>query len=1043
MTNRPDFEPRSCGSGGGGSSSERGERIVVAASETGALSNELEAAVVQSLKRQDRKLALASSSNSSSSDSAISSLSSSDDTEIVSSTTNSVRDDEESSNSETSSKASSVIEDAPREIIAAARADAAPQPPTEEKIAEKSSNFVGHPAINQRQARQQQQYHFPQATRWNWPSNYNCGRYYPPQQQQQQQQQYSRPNNNHQTDLLAQPQSPYQTYVSGHQPNALSSTNVAFSPGTTIYADIQQHQYVAGGQPEQFHFIKPSQNPYPVQPAYLQLLSEQQRCAYIEQSLAPASTYFEPVAYPYLYNLPQPFNQIYYMPQAAPMVDGSGHHLQHQMASSKEKQVEQATSGNEASGARNQLATATCCQQAAASSAERPAFCDRDDDSRRCELGNEESGEIKLSSSAETTVTASVAAIRQSYQDSPQEFDEQPASQRHRSDQQVEPLSTSLPAPSKPLSQQCQPELASCKQSSPPATTTVEDNNEARELDVADQEDSHQSSSINGYNSKNQQLSQPVFEATTCYGGDARAPHGHGNQSLTQLAAYQQVALNQYYQPPGRQQFMLSHPAHQVPMPDGATYYGQQQLRPMLGPTGAYPAPFAPIYNHLAASPSYLQPPADQRLIAQRPFPHPALLQQQQHFHQAPIQCYFLPEPILSSLRSHQQLQLAQPAPYLLLADNLHLASQLCSPMCQQQQLVTANCQAKPRPAQIVQSSRPSALDLSILPIQAEPTKTRQAYGMDKVWLDEFELLFSQLMTPEQQIIWNLVEVESNPVIVESSNILDYRGRYLIRAAPVADEKGASPKSDSSDDDERLSELGRIGRAETAKTDEEDQHRLEAPLSLSIESDNDSGAVLDQSSAESTGNDQATSDEDSTSDDDSSAKDSSASANAEQAAVTIDTDSNGNQDKRTIPTRFRMFIDSAKVRFCCDNCGHGWTSMKGRVVFWYELFEVAGELPSASMTDGMVNGPLIGYCAYKLFGQQCDICKIENRFERPMWYPEEVCKVLNNLFNKIGQIYFNFKMPTIDKQRRAGKPKTSHNSLLCQACHDGVCTDRK
>lgn len=68
------------------------------------------------------------------------------------------------------------------------------------------------------------------------------------------------------------------------------------------------------------------------------------------------------------------------------------------------------------------------------------------------------------------------------------------------------------------------------------------------------------------------------------------------------------------------------------------------------------------------------------------------------------------------------------------------------------------------------------------------------------------------------------------------------------------------------------------------------------------------------------------------------------------------------------------FVDSAKVRFCCDVCGHGWTSMKGRVAFWFDLVY------------------MYGIVAFKLYGQQCDRCKAD-RYEQPMWYPEEVAKV--------------------------------------------------
>ena len=70
-----------------------------------------------------------------------------------------------------------------------------------------------------------------------------------------------------------------------------------------------------------------------------------------------------------------------------------------------------------------------------------------------------------------------------------------------------------------------------------------------------------------------------------------------------------------------------------------------------------------------------------------------------------------------------------------------------------------------------------------------------------------------------------------------------------------------------------------------------------------------------------------------------------------------------------------------------QTCGHGWTSMKGRVVFWYFL-----HLPFCE-----------GYVQFKLYGQQCMRCN-NGIFEPAMWYPEEVNKVLCNLYNRIGQV---------------------------------------
>lgn len=59
-----------------------------------------------------------------------------------------------------------------------------------------------------------------------------------------------------------------------------------------------------------------------------------------------------------------------------------------------------------------------------------------------------------------------------------------------------------------------------------------------------------------------------------------------------------------------------------------------------------------------------------------------------------------------------------------------------------------------------------------------------------------------------------------------------------------------------------------------------------------------------------------------------------------------------------------------------QDCGHGWTSMKGRVAFWFVLNPTTGE----------------GLVCLKLYGQQCDRCKTGN-YEPAMWYPEEVLKV--------------------------------------------------
>jgi len=389
-------------------------------------------------------------------------------------------------------------------------------------------------------------------------------------------------------------------------------------------------------------------------------------------------------------------------------------------------------------------------------------------------------------------------------------------------------------------------------------------------------------------------------------------------------------------------------------------------------------------------------------------------------------------------------------APYgpALANSNVHERPQgFCSAGIQTSQLVAFG---QPLPAQLqtVPAYCPKIscdLFVSLLPIDATPTKTRQAYGMNKVWQDEFEQLFSQL-TPD--IHWTLLEVESNPSIRDANCIVGYRGHYIIAVdwpnlaettGNLSDCVGKTRTSAQVDGSEASGELSdddcKSGCAKTPNST-----RATSPSSQST---NDSGEPGTSSDVAESDNCDSGLQTDSTSLREEAAQSEKVADPPPSKAAKLEAQVNG----RRVPTKFRMFIDSAKVRFCCDKCGHGWTSMKGRVVFWYELFELADQ-STFRFNDQSRSRPfdynmVIGYCTYKLFGQQCDVCKIENKFERPMWYPEEVTKVLNNLYNKIGQVYFGFKMQVIDKQRRAGKPKTPHNSSLCQACHDGLCTDRK
>jgi len=120
--------------------------------------------------------------------------------------------------------------------------------------------------------------------------------------------------------------------------------------------------------------------------------------------------------------------------------------------------------------------------------------------------------------------------------------------------------------------------------------------------------------------------------------------------------------------------------------------------------------------------------------------------------------------------------------------------------------------------------------------------------------------------------------------------------------------------------------------------------------------------------------------------------------------------------------KWKYHRDSAKVRFCCQECGNGWTSMKGRVIFWFHLNHATNE----------------GFVQFKLYGQQCKKCN-SGKFEYVMWYPEEVSKVMSNLYHKVGQTFYGFMQPPIRIDRRPGRPRNQHNADLCQACRDGEC----
>jgi len=109
-------------------------------------------------------------------------------------------------------------------------------------------------------------------------------------------------------------------------------------------------------------------------------------------------------------------------------------------------------------------------------------------------------------------------------------------------------------------------------------------------------------------------------------------------------------------------------------------------------------------------------------------------------------------------------------------------------------------------------------------------------------------------------------------------------------------------------------------------------------------------------------------------------------------------------------------VEIAKVRFECEHCGHCWTSMRGQISFFYDI-----------------NSHML---YFKLFTQNCDQCSM---LCSPLWYPEEVCRVMKNVF-VIVQEQIQPDLVTSVKSnhhRRFGNPKGQHHG--CESCRNGVC----
>lgn len=109
-------------------------------------------------------------------------------------------------------------------------------------------------------------------------------------------------------------------------------------------------------------------------------------------------------------------------------------------------------------------------------------------------------------------------------------------------------------------------------------------------------------------------------------------------------------------------------------------------------------------------------------------------------------------------------------------------------------------------------------------------------------------------------------------------------------------------------------------------------------------------------------------------------------------------------------------VEIAKVRFECDSCTHCWTSMRGQVSFFYDCKS--------------------HILYFKLFTQNCDRC---GDICSPLWYPEEVCRVIRNVFVIVNENISPNSITPIKSNhyRRIGNPKGQHHG--CESCRAGVC----
>lgn len=117
---------------------------------------------------------------------------------------------------------------------------------------------------------------------------------------------------------------------------------------------------------------------------------------------------------------------------------------------------------------------------------------------------------------------------------------------------------------------------------------------------------------------------------------------------------------------------------------------------------------------------------------------------------------------------------------------------------------------------------------------------------------------------------------------------------------------------------------------------------------------------------------------------------------------------------------------NAKVKFCCEFCGHEWASARGRALFQTSI-------PAENTYNVLF---------VDLFRQRCQRCRREIE---PSWYLEEVVRVMQETSRILIRRFYaarNFPLvqfPPRPIVQRRSQTQGPHLSRLCQACQQGLC----